>query len=177
MKKLIDRFLKTAGAPRQQIQQIRERIEALREERERIEGLPRPAEEIIASFGAFLDEAENKGDLIYFAERFRTANPRSWPDSIQRDPGTMLFAWMIACCRDLLVERFSEMARDVVDGMQTADAAEQQRLLDDVDAEIEALCRQEEMLIRQAEGDEIVINRRADAPPHVVLAHAEDLAA
>lgn len=159
------------------VERIRGQIAALVEERGRIEALPRPPEEALDSFKAYLDAAADRADILGFAEAFKWATARSWPTTVERAPGLMLLGMMATCFRDQMLETIGGMIRDVYDGKQSASREEQAEMLARVDADLDALCRTEEATIRAIEARGIDIARRADAPPAVVLAYDSDLEA
>lgn len=178
MKKLFQKAATVfSGDPRTEVEGIRSSIQLLADDRTRTEALPRPLEEAMAQFEAYLDEHENRADLWEFASKFRWGSAHAWPTAVERAPGETLLAIMAMCFRDTMVEKFRELMTGIYEGQQTATREEQIALLANIDAEIQKLCHREERAIRQAAALGITIPRREDAPPAVVLLSDADLEA
>lgn len=101
-----------------------------------------------------------------------TAGPPRFAMALRETPVTFISALM----GDRMVEMaMAELALFYRDNPATLTDAQRAEMLETIDAEIFKLCRTEERLARQAETLGIPVDRRASAPPILVLAPDNEL--
>ncbi len=152
---------------------LREQIVLLIDERERVEGLPRPFDEAMQQVDAWLDSLEEAANLS--VSGFTTGSSQNWPLIHKENAHFKLAGLLVAGCREAIRQSMVDRLSDWYETKDTATLDERNRRLADIEADIDRLCRREEGLIREGEAQGLKLFRREDAPPAVVLAFDEDL--
>ena len=154
------------------IAELRARIAVLADERARIDELPVPLEEALASVDRWLDDLEARHSLPVGG--FTTGLPGSAP-ALTMGEHSILPSLFISACRYQIREAIADRLADHYEGKDAASASEKDHRLAEIDAELLGLCKVEERLVREAERSGLPILRRETAPVEIVLAPDEDL--
>lgn len=177
MKKIL-KALGVSATPARDVEQIRSEIDRLMDERKDAEAMPRPPAEAIQEFSRFVDHMVEQARLHDDVSKFSWGRGvHTWP-IISDTGGVMrLYGLFALTCREAIIAEMTKVINDSYEGRRSATAEEKAEIIRAIDDEVTRLSREEESLIRAAERDGIVIDRREDAPPEIVLAFDADLAA
>lgn len=165
---------------------VRERRLALLAERERIANAPIPLDAAELALDAWLDEIAGGVNFSVRSLAYPTWNSRPSLGFIRRPDTPMLdaqpavmqvFSLLVASNRAGVRDLFARALADDLEGIETVTNADRARRLGALDAEILAIERAEEQLIREAEVAGLPILRREDARPEIVLLSDAALAA
>lgn len=168
------------------IDEVRSRLLALVAEREHIESAPMPPDDAAQAVEAWLDETAAAFDVSFRSmlhTDWRSSPGLSFPRQhggagLDAAPAVrQLFGLVVminrAAVRDIIVRSLE----DAVEGRSTISSADRARRLGALDAEITAVEKVEEALIREAEVAGLPVLRREDARPEIVLLSDAALAA
>lgn len=154
------------------ISELRARITILEDERARVEDLPVPLEEAVASVDQWLDVLEARHSLS--VSGFTTGLPGSAP-ALTMGEHSILPGLLMGACREAIRQAIADRLGDYYEGRDAASASDKNRRLAEIDAELLGLFKIEERLVREAERSGLPILRRETAPVEIVLAPDEDL--
>jgi len=160
------------------IAEIRERRLALVAEREHVAAAPMPPADAAPAIEAWLDETAAAFDVS-----FRSMLHPDWKASpglsFPRQHGGVgldaapavrqLLGLVVLTNRDAVRDMVARSLEDAAEGKETISNADRARRLAAIDAEVTAVERVEETLIREAETAGLPVLRREDARPEVVL--------
>lgn len=155
------------------IADLRARIAVLEDERARVEELPVPLDEAVAALDRWLDDLEGRYSVSVGS--FTTGRPGSGPALTMGDH-SILPGLLLAAARDAIRNALADHLADYYEGREAASAAEKAKRLASIHDELDALCRVEERLIREAEASNLPILRRETAAPEIVIATDDELA-
>jgi len=168
------------------IDEVRSRRLALVAERDRVANAPVPLEDAERALDAWLDEIAGGVNFSVRSLAYPTWGSRPSLGFIRRPDAPMLdaqpaveqvFAMLIASNRAAVRDLFARALADDLEGIETVTNADRARRLGALDAEIMAIERAEEALIREAEAAGLPVLRREDARPEIVLLTDAALAA
>lgn len=168
------------------IDEVRSRRLALVAEREHIESAPMPPDDAAPAIETWLDETAAAFDVSFRSmlhPDWRTAPSLSFPRQhggvgLDAAPAVRQLLGLLvmtnrAAIRDIIVRSLE----DAAEGRETISNADRARRLGSIDAEVNAIERVEEQLIREAEMAGLPVLRREDADPAIVLLGDAALAA
>lgn len=164
----------------------REVIASLKAERDRVARSPRPAAEIMTALDAWLDQAATDAvDSMRLGALLRRDRPIALDLPTYRDPvaGQLDVTPSTKALLGLLVAVNRQAFREIVKGQVEDLTRDRPGLTDEalsarlaeIDAEILAAEMAEESAIRSLAVAGVAVQRRADASPLAVLAHASAL--
>jgi len=168
------------------IEEIRSRRLALVAERERIENAPVPLEDAERELDAWLDQIAGGANFSVRSLAYPTWGSRPSLGFIRRPDTPMLdaqpaveqlFSMLVASNMAGVRDFFARALADDLEGKDVVDNGERARRLGALDAEITAVEKVEETLIREAELAGLPVLRREDARPEIVLLPDAALAA
>ena len=155
------------------IADLRARIAVLEDELGRVEDLPVPLNEAVAAVDRWLEDLEARHSVSVGS--FTTGRPGAGP-ALVMDERSILPSLFLAATRDALRAALVDQLSDHYEGKDAASALEKAKRISAIQDELDALCRVEERLIREAEAAGLPILRRETAPVEIVLAPDDELA-
>jgi len=168
------------------ITEVRDRRLSLLADREHIANAPIPLADAMGAIDQWIDENAAAFDVSFAGlvyPQFRSQPGFSFPvrpgeRGLDSSPAVgQLLGLVIATNRSAVRELIVRQLSDTLEGRETIGAADRERRLAEIDAEIEAVERVEERLVRDAEAAGLPILRRDDARPEIVLLAEASLAA
>jgi len=168
------------------IEEIRSRRLALVAEREHIESAPMPPDDAAPAIEAWLDEVAAGFDVSFRSmlhPDWRSSPGLSFPrnhggSGVDAAPAVrQLLGLLIMTNRDAVRDIVKRSLEDAVEGRETVTNADRARRLGALDAEITAVEKVEEILVREAEQAGLPVLRREDARPEIILLSDVALAA
>jgi len=165
---------------------VRERRLALLADRERVENAPVPLEDAERALDAWLDQVAGESAFSVRSLAYPTWGSSPSLAFIRRPDTQMLdakpaveqiLALLVASNRAGVRDLFARALADELEGKDAIDNGDRARRLAAIDAEIAAVEKVEETLIREAELAGLPVLRREDARPDVVLLSDAALAA
>ncbi len=168
------------------IEEVRERRLALVAEREHVAAAPMPPDDATPAVEAWLDETAAAFDVSFRSLVFPQWNSSpslSFPlnhgaAGVNAAPAVrQLLGLLVMTNRDAVRDIIERSLADAVEGRGTISNADRARRLASLDAEVTAVERAEEVLIREAEAAGLPVLRREDARPEIVLLSDVALAA
>lgn len=180
--KVFDRQKRATADALGTVDELRDRLAALREERDQVLAAPVPEAEALRDLDRWLDHVEASAGLP--VRGFMHGG--EWPNlAVVLRPGQktvdaspaidQLFALMVATNRPAIRALMAAAIADEYEGQAPLDADARASRLREIDGDLDRLEKVEEVLIRQAEALGLPILRRGDARPEVVLAADEAL--
>lgn len=149
---------------------VRAAVVRLQDERRAVEAAPIPQDEAIPLVDTFVDRA--LAGLSQFADpdEIVASAAHGRPIDLRALTADQRVAVMVAALGPVLRLRFRELLADHYTGLSVGLAADdRQARLRAIDAEVVALEREEEVLIRELAEAGVTVDRRGDADPRAVL--------
>lgn len=168
------------------IAEVRERRLALLAEREHVAAAPMPPDDATPAVEAWLDEVAAGFDVSFRSmlhPDWRSSPGLSFPrnhggSGVDAAPAVrQLLGLLVMTNRDAVRDIIERSLADAVEGREAISNADRARRLGALDAEITAIERAEEALVREAEAAGLPVLRREDARPEIVLSSDVALAA
>lgn len=168
------------------IADVRERRLALLAEREHVASAPMPPADAAPAVEAWLDTVAADFDVSFQAlvhPEWRSSPSLSFPRQhggagLDAAPAVrQLFGLVVMINREAVRDIVKRSLEDATEGRETVTNADRARRLGSIDAEITAVEKVEEILVREAEAAGLPVLRREDASPAVVLLTDAALAA
>lgn len=168
------------------IAEVRERRLALLAEREHVESAPMPPDDATPAVEAWLDAVAADFDVSFQAlvhPEWRSSPSLSFPRQhggagLDAAPAVrQLLGLVVMVNREAVRDIIERSLADAVEGREAISNADRARRLGSIDAEVNAIERIEEQLIREAELANLPVLRREDARPEIVLLTDAALAA
>lgn len=169
MTKNASKFIAAIGEVNAGLENIRDRINDLKAERDQVERARKAPEEIASAVKKYLDErAADALQSCNFSRFSGTGERDDWPnfDGVMAHyPIGML---VVLGLRDTIEPAILAQATAAA-GKNTLTKADRVNRLAKIDAKLDALEREEESFIREAEAAGLTIPRRVDARPEIYL--------